>query len=155
MEMQSMSINISDDTLYDREINSQKEKIIIVDDNLDQLIMYKFLFTGFNNKFDYVIFSSAEKAINYIKRLDNKDYKKIHGNCRINLIISDYNMYPINGLEFYKELIKNEIYAPFVLFTSFLSDKIEDEANDLGIQECVQKEIDIQETLDKLKFYLV
>ena len=154
--MQSVSTSRINDSMSGCNKSDTKRKILIVDDNEDQLVMYKFLFTSFNNEYDYLTFSSPEKAMNYMKRLKDKKYrKKFNELDNINLIISDYNMFPKNGLEFFKELNDQGIAIPFVLFSSFISNAIVNEAESLGIIECIEKDINIQNTIDKLGFYLL
>ncbi|OLS23410.1 MAG: Regulator of RpoS [Candidatus Heimdallarchaeota archaeon LC_3] len=154
--MQSVSTSRINDSMYEDSKSNTKRKILIVDDNEDQLVMYKFLFTSFNNKYDYLTFSSPEEAMNYMNKLKNKKYRNILNELdNINLIISDYNMFPKNGLEFFKELNNQGIVIPFVLFSSFISNAIVSEAKSLGIVECIEKDINIQNTIDKLGFYLI
>ncbi|MHA1983169.1 MAG: response regulator [Candidatus Hodarchaeales archaeon] len=144
-----------DDIRFNENINCNKRKIVIVDDNEDHLMMMKFLFTFYNNRNEYLIFISAEKAIKYIFNIYNSNYKKIFSkSIDIDLIISDYNMYPLNGLEFYRELKENKVKIPFVLCSSFLSPQIIDEAHAIGVFDCVEKELNIHDTVKKFHVFL-
>jgi CheY-like chemotaxis protein len=156
MAMQSMSLDHISETSLDLYEANNKRKILIVDDNQDQLIMFKFLFHSLNENYDYLIFSSAEKALNYITRVTNVKYKQIFNESNnISLIISDYHMFPKNGLEFFRELKKLHISLPFVLFSSFMSDNIQKEAKKLGVTDCIEKEMDINKTMVKLSKYFL
>ncbi|MHA1992045.1 MAG: response regulator [Candidatus Hodarchaeales archaeon] len=154
--MQSMSLDHISEASLDLYEANNKKKILIVDDNQDQLIMFKFLFHSINDNYDYLTFSSAEKAMNYIKRVTNSKYKQIfNGSSHISLVISDYHMFPKNGLDFYKELKNLHIELPFVLFSSFMSENIQKEAKKLGITDCVEKDMDLNKTMVKLSKYFL
>jgi CheY-like chemotaxis protein len=135
----------------------QKETIIIVDDNEDQLTMLKFLLAIERPSHNIITFSSAEQALEF---LDNNNVKKNYIQyldrfySSVSLVISDYNMYPKNGLDFYKEMKNCGLSIPFVLISSFVSDKIKYEAKNLGINDCIDKDVDISKTINSLSSFL-
>jgi DNA-binding NtrC family response regulator len=94
--------------------------------------------------------------LDYIKRVTNIKYKQIFDESNhISLIISDYHMFPQNGLDFYKELKKLHISLPFVLFSSFMSNNIQKEAEKMGITDCIEKDMDLNKTIIKLSKYFL
>ncbi|MHA1992036.1 MAG: response regulator [Candidatus Hodarchaeales archaeon] len=136
----------------------QKETIIIVDDNEDQLTMLKFLLAVEKPSHNIMTFSSAEQALDFLHNNKNIEENYLEYLDRfyssVSLIISDYNMYPKNGLDFYKEMKKNGLSIPFVLISSFVSDKIKHEARNLGINDCIDKSVDVTKTIRSLASFL-
>ena len=151
-----MKVKNLDDTKKDYLENKNQSIIIIVDDNEEHLLMYKFLFTSINKNHKYLTFFSADKAIEKIKNLYNEDYRRIFNETGfIKLIISDYNMNPFDGLEFYKKVKEIDESLHFILFSSFLSNSVIKKAYELGIVKCIKKELNIKETVNKLRFHIV
>lgn len=131
-----------------------RETIIIVDDNEDQLTVLKFLLSIEKPSHNIIAFSSVEKALNFLHRNQeiSQNYMDLLNRfySSVSLVISDYNMYPKNGLDFYKEMKQNGLSIPFVLISSFVSDKIKFEAKKLGIEKCIDKSIDVTKTIRSL-----
>lgn len=133
----------------------QKDTVILVDDNEDQLTLLKFLMSIENPTHNIITFSSAENALDFLNRNYPGGFHSINEffSC-VSLIISDYNMYPKNGLEFFKDIKESGIKVPFVLISSFISDKIKNEARKLGIDDCIDKNIDVSKTIRSLSTFL-
>jgi len=79
--------------------------------------------------FEIVSVPSARKAL---EKLENDDF---------DVIVSDYKMPKMNGLEFLCAVKKSEKYAniPFVLFTSMSEPEVVDEALNKGAERYVAK----------------
>ncbi|OLS25035.1 MAG: Cyclic di-GMP phosphodiesterase response regulator RpfG [Candidatus Heimdallarchaeota archaeon LC_3] len=153
--MHSMETKDLIDTTLKYTKNLDKKKILIVDDNEDQLLALKFLFTTYNKDKEYITFNSPEKAIKYLIRLKDEKYQEIMNEVDdIDIIISDYNMLPKNGLDFFKDLQKIDSSIPFILISSFLSDSIKNAAYELGVLDCIEKQVNIREMLNKIAFYI-
>ena len=121
-----------------------KPQVIIVDDNSDQLIVYKFFLSNLTKEFEFVTYNSPNKAF-----LDIISQKK-SGTLNIYLIISDFYMYPENGIDFFKKLTKAKISIPFILISAFLSEGIINDAKSLGIKNCINKNLEIRSTMIEL-----
>ncbi|MFW9930050.1 MAG: response regulator [Candidatus Thorarchaeota archaeon] len=138
--MQSISLGDIDINTHITDYINEKKKIILVDDNEDILTIYKIFLTNKSSQYDYLTFSSPEKAIHYIRR----HYSLL--NSKISLIISDLNMGQVNGIEFFKNFKKLGIQAPFIILSSYLTDSVQKEAIGEGIDECYLKEFDMEKT---------
>jgi len=55
------------------------------------------------------------------------------------VIVSDYQMPGINGIEFLKILREKHCSAPFILYTGKKRDEVMDEATGNGVMFCIQK----------------
>jgi DNA-binding NtrC family response regulator len=126
-------------------------KIVIVDDDKDFLLALKFLLKMKQMNIDCKTFNKVQYALNYIIKSEKR--KEILGGS-IDLIISDYNMYPNNGLDFFREICKMDLKIPFVLMSGFLSENIIREALSLGIVECLRKDEDISDSIVKISKHL-
>ncbi|HOV15671.1 MAG TPA: sigma 54-interacting transcriptional regulator, partial [Spirochaetota bacterium] len=91
--------------------------IIVVDDEEELLLNMKDYFSDYNME----IFSDPEKAINHIK------------NNQCDIIISDYKMPKITGLDFLKEIKKSEGYSYAILYTAFAEKTMLEEMVNIGL----------------------
>ncbi|OLS26648.1 MAG: Transcriptional regulatory protein ZraR [Candidatus Heimdallarchaeota archaeon LC_3] len=132
-----MTMEIVNESLSDQRnsyINNNKVRFLLLDDDQDHIFLLKYLIDQ-NTNAEVVTFEKPEEALNYLKNgEDLKDSTK-----GISLIISDFNMFPINGMNFYKELQKMRISIPFILISSFVSKKMIIDAKKAGIKNCISK----------------
>lgn len=133
--------------------SANKVKILLVDDDQDHIFLIKYLIDQ-NTNAEVIPFQKSEEAIEYLKRGDDLDIS----DQGISLIISDFNMFPSNGINFFKELQKTRINIPFILISSFISNKMIDEAKKIGIKDCISKNEffnqNYEKTIKSLFYYL-
>ena len=112
---------------------AQTKKILVVDDDTTFLMMLQ----GFLNKKGYEtsVESSAEKGL-----------EKIH-KTSFDLIISDYRMPGMDGIELLAELRKNEINTPLILLTSYGDIKLAVRTMKLGASDYLTKPVNPEELL--------
>jgi len=113
-------------------------KILLVEDNLEMIAYLKEILTGIYNC--TVAFNGAE-ALEMVKT------------APFDLIISDYKMPVMNGLDFKKELnkVKNYEKIPFLLLTAFTFNDVEKLQLRLGIEDYVAKPFTYYELLTRLR----
>ncbi|MHA1989873.1 MAG: response regulator [Candidatus Hodarchaeales archaeon] len=124
-----------------------KSQIIIVDDDEDFLLALKFLLTIKHLGYECKTFNDVQFAIDYINKSEKR--KTVLGGS-IALIISDYNMYPKNGLEFFREIWRMKLKIPFILMSGFLSENIIKEAQNIGIVNCLRKNDEISDSIVRI-----
>lgn len=107
-----------------------KAKILVVDDMTPMLALTKSILNIFGFKNVYVA-HNGEEAMELVIKHDP------------DLIITDWMMEPMNGLEFTQEIRKNPLspnpYVPVVMMTGFSSKLRVEKARDVGITEFLVK----------------
>lgn len=111
-------------------------KILIVDDKINITKVLKAILEEENYEVEYAndVFKAVEKA-----ELFKPD-----------LIISDIKMPQMDGLEFYKEIIKQDIKAKFIFMTAFGSIPLAVKAIKMGASEFLTKPLDYNELKIKI-----
>ena len=102
-------------------------KILLVDDEDTLLEVSKIYLEKMDEKFRISTVNSAEKALEIIEK-ENYD-----------VIISDYQMPEMNGLELLSELRKNGYDIPFIIFTGKGREEVAIQALNLGADFYLQK----------------
>jgi len=102
-------------------------KILMVDDEETLLEISKIYLEKLDEKFHIVTVSSAEEALENIKK-ENYD-----------VIISDYQMPEMNGLELLSEIRQNGNDIPFIIFTGKGREEVAIQALNLGADFYLQK----------------
>ncbi|MHA1911502.1 MAG: PAS domain S-box protein [Candidatus Kariarchaeaceae archaeon] len=104
-----------------------KWKCLYVDDNEDLLEISKAFLEKINEKLEIITANSVGEA------LEIMESQKLDG------IISDYQMYPTNGLEFLKMIREKGNTIPFIIFTGRGREEVAIEALNLGADRYLQK----------------
>ena len=101
--------------------------ILIIDDSETARVVERIILEGVGNQ--------VGLAGNRLEAIE------ILGNENFDLIIIDYNMPDINGIELSKELIGRDLNqgSPIVVFTSFKTEKLDRECEDAGVSACMSK----------------
>ncbi|MCG3217780.1 MAG: response regulator, partial [Candidatus Heimdallarchaeota archaeon] len=102
-------------------------KILLVDDESSLLKIGKIFLIKNNPNFDITGSHSAKDAL---KLLEKKSY---------DIIISDYQMPEMNGLEFLKEVKEKDSNIPFIMFTGKGREEVAIDALNLGANRYIQK----------------
>ena len=104
-----------------------KSKILIIDDSQTARVVERIILEGVGN--DVELAGDRVEAIEVLK--SNK----------FDLIIIDYNMPDINGVDLSKEIIETELNngSPIVVFTSFKTEKLDRECENVGVSACMSK----------------
>lgn len=106
-----------------------KIRILYVEDNPDdQLILKRSLKEKMPINYDLITADTATKGLNKIKK-ENFD-----------LLISDYRLPDMTGIELIQELKKRNLKTPTILLTSKGSENIAVEAMKLGVKDYIVKE---------------
>ncbi|MGK0307665.1 MAG: signal transduction histidine kinase/FixJ family two-component response regulator [Urechidicola sp.] len=122
--------------------NNKYPKALIVDDNLEMIGYYKELLSS---SLDCFFAFNGKEALEMIKKQE------------IDIIISDYRMPIVDGIDFKTMLNKEDIYKniPFLLVTAIPTIDIENDPNILiGIQDYIVKPFDRHELLSRIKTLL-
>jgi len=99
----------------------EKKNLLYVDDEPINLQLFKFNFRQHYNLF------LAQSAMEGLEILQNKD---------ISIVISDFKMPEMNGLEFFTEIKKNAPQIPCILLSAYLETEIKDMSIDVGLVDC-------------------
>ncbi len=102
-------------------------KILFVDDDEGLLDQAKYVLEDHNSDFDVVPFTSAGDALDHLK--ENQG----------DIIVSDYKMAGMDGLELYEELRDEGIDLPFIIFTGKGREEIAMEALNMGVDRYFKK----------------
>lgn len=130
-----MTLNISN-------LELKGKSIIIVEDDLPSIIYYETLLK--NSGADLMIFHTGKEFADYITA----------GNKAIDLVIMDFLIPLINGIECIRILRKNRINAPVIMITAFSSEKTKTEAYIAGCNEYILKPIYPEKIFFLLEKYL-
>ncbi|MHA1992038.1 MAG: response regulator [Candidatus Hodarchaeales archaeon] len=125
----------------------RKKIILIVDDNRDQTTLLKFLLRVFNKNFEYYTFNLVDDALDFLKNDKRRE--------NVELILSDFYMYPKNGLEFLQELNNLNVSIPFILYSAFLSNGIIEDALNLGAIKCLNKDGKLKNLVREIEEYVI
>lgn len=113
-------------------------KVLYVDDELDLLDLAK-EFLSVKDGFDVETVVSVKEAIKFVQK---NDYE---------VIISDYEMPEISGIEFLKIIRKRFKNIPFILFTGKGREEVAIEAINNGVTFYLQKGTDVSAMFAELK----
>jgi DNA-binding response OmpR family regulator len=119
-------------------LSDEKVSILIVDDELDLLDMYRELFEM--DGFEVYTASSAMEGM--------ETYKN---NKKIRLIISDSNMGDMSGIDFLKQLKSTYGSIPIFYLSTGAFEQTEDYIKSIGGQGLVLKPFDLDEIINKIK----
>lgn len=101
--------------------------VLYVEDEVDIIALVEKRFAPKFNKF--VSVTSAEEALETFKK------------CNFDLILTDYLLPGINGMEFAKEVLKIKAKVPIILITGYVDMQFLVEAINMGITQFVSKPI--------------
>jgi len=114
-------------------VSTAKKKILMVEDDESLRIVMKLFFES-----EGYYFMAVETAEKGLVELDLQEY---------DIIISDYMLPGINGLEFLRALHKTPVRSTKVLTTAFGNSDIIEQAKSLGISYFIEKPL----TAEKLE----
>jgi len=107
-------------------------KVLHVDDELDFLALTKAFLERENENFSIESATSAEEAIKFLK------------GAKYDVVVSDYEMPVMDGLEFLKTLRASGNTIPFIMFTGKGREEVAIEALNRGADHYLQKGTDIK-----------
>jgi CheY-like chemotaxis protein/predicted RNA-binding Zn-ribbon protein involved in translation (DUF1610 family) len=118
-----------------------KIRILYIEDNPDdQLILKRSLKEKMPLDYDLITVDTAKKGLTKIEKES------------FDLLLLDYRLPDMTGIELIQELKKKQVKAPIILLTSKGSEKIAVEAMKLGVQDYIVKEaIGSQRCIDSIK----
>lgn len=118
-----------------RQTKVVKGKIFVIDDDTELLATYM---DSLVDEFEVLTFDSPLKALNEVRK----------GNVP-NLIVSDFSMPEMNGLQFSEQMKERGYRVPIVLVSGFLDKKLSMEACNAGVFGVIEKPCD-QARFDQL-----
>lgn len=104
-----------------------KMDILMVDDENFILEQSEYYLKDENESFNIQTASSAQKGIDSLREKD------------FDIVVSDYQMPGMNGLDFLKTIRKEEIDVPFIMFTGRGREEVAIQALNIGADRYVQK----------------
>lgn len=124
-------------------MNEDKKKnyLVVVDDEQDIIDLYQSILSV---QYDVDGYSDPKS---FLKALD-KDIRKVP-----DLLISDYNMPEMNGLQMIQEAQRSGHYFPFILLSGFLDKDVVIQAVDVGVFRLLEKPTEytlLLHTIDQL-----
>lgn len=114
------------------------KKILFVDDDENILLVLKYMLKNYNFNLD--ICNDSNEALQLALKED------------FDLIITDYMMPNLNGIELIKIIKKSKNNPLFVLISGALTDEIVEEARIVGIDNIMQKPFDIAKIITLLGY---
>jgi CheY-like chemotaxis protein len=130
-----MTLNISN-------LELTGKNIIIVEDDLPSIRYYETLLK--NSGADVIIFHTGKEFVDYIAK----------GNNSIDLVIMDFLIPLINGIECVRILRKEKKGIPVIMITAYSSEQAKTEAYIAGCNEYVLKPIYPEKIFSLLEKYL-
>jgi signal transduction histidine kinase len=120
-------------------MNTTKRKILIIDDNEGDRLLYKRFLTDAADDIEYS-FSEAEKGLDGIQL-----YHKIEPDC----VLLDYNLPDDNGLNILKKLTSHDCIVAVVMLTGHGDERIAVDIMKAGAQDYISKNVISRETLHR------
>jgi CheY-like chemotaxis protein len=122
--------------------------ILIGEDDLDDQEFLKEVFSTIDDSFSIVFASNGQEIFDY---LDEKN-----GNCEPCLIVLDYNMPGLNGIEILRELKKSNRHAsiPKIIWSTSKSPTYKDLALELGANDYLIKPSNVSDLTDICRYML-
>jgi len=116
------------------------KKILVVDDEPDQIITLKYLFKNFEGKYELIGANSGEECLNLLGRGEAPD-----------LILLDIMMPEMSGWELFDKLQDNPSWKqiPIVFLTARTDDIAEDAGKILG-SDYIEKPFEIDELISRI-----
>lgn len=115
-----------------------KKKILFIDDDLIILKCIELLFEHLN--FDMTTCNDGLEGIEIAK------------NNEFNLIITDYKMPRISGIDLIKELKKLKIDSMFALISGEIDDDLISQSNSIGVSNIMSKPFDISKIVSLMEY---
>ncbi|HOO76177.1 MAG TPA: response regulator [Tepiditoga sp.] len=112
------------------------KKILLAEDDIIDVMTIKRALKEINITNPLIIKENGEEALNYLMSIEKNEYPCI--------IISDINMPKLNGIEFLKEIKKNDELKriPFVILTTSKEEADKCESFNLGVSGYMIKPVD-------------
>ncbi|MCP5455077.1 MAG: response regulator [Thermotogae bacterium] len=112
------------------------KKILLAEDDIIDVMTIKRALKEINITNPLIIKENGEEALNYLMSIEKNEYPCI--------IISDINMPKLNGIEFLKEIKKNDKLKriPFVILTTSKEEADKCESFNLGVSGYMIKPVD-------------
>jgi len=107
----------------------------------------------FKNTRFVIKFTLQNAGYDTLEAEDGREALKFFNGTKIDLIVTDFNMPEMNGLEFIKEVKKKPEYqfTPVLLLTTETRDDIKKQAYDIGITAWIHKPFKFDQFLEIVK----
>lgn len=99
----------------------EKKNLLYVDDEPINLQLFKF---NFRQHYNLFLAQSAMEGLDILQKQD------------VSIVISDFKMPEMNGLEFFTEIKKTKPRMPCILLSAYLETEIKDMSIDVGLVDC-------------------
>ena len=129
------------ETIFDQQppyLRQGSERIVIIDDEQPIVASLQAILT--NQGYKIMAYTNSMEALMAIEKNPNG----------VDLIISDYSMPQISGLEIAEKLNAAEINIPIILMSGFFGENIEDRAKRVGIAELIAKPTNSYQIMDAI-----
>ena len=120
-------------------VKKGSESVVIIDD--EPLVATTLQILLKNLGYKVKLFTDGMEAIEVIRSAPEE----------VDVIISDYLMPQITGLEIAEKLKTHGIHIPIVIISGYFEKQVEDKARDLGIVEIITKPINSYQITDAIR----
>lgn len=118
----------------------QRQKILIIEDDLGMVLYYTYALEA---EYDIQTATSGKSAIDYINRQED-----------IDLIILDYKLEDISGIELLRAIKKIKPSIPVILITAYGDEDVAVRSFQCGAKDYIKKPCSYSELFEKIKFCL-
>jgi DNA-binding NtrC family response regulator len=121
-----------------------KKRILLIDDDKDELEIFTEALAAIDSDYECSYADNTNKAYDMIRR------------AKTDLIFVDYNMGPMNGLQFLSVVTSDDKFkaAKVYLYSTHISDEVNKMAKVLGAAGSIEKPFELQVLTHQLKAIL-
>ena len=118
----------------------QRQKILIIEDDPAMVLYYTFALEA---EYDILSATDGKKAIHHIKHLND-----------IDLVILDYRLHDISGIEVLRQIKRVKPSIPIILITAYGDEDVAVSSFRCGAKEYLKKPVTYDELFEKIRFCL-
>lgn len=121
-----------------------RQTVLVIDDQLTVLNIHVAILKSLKMNLNIVTMTNPIEALKWI------------GNKQVDLIVTDFSMHQMNGMEFVKTIKSSsgDLTIPIIVVTVLNNKKIREELISAGVYACLDKPVQTQELAEIAKFLL-
>lgn len=114
------------------------KKILIIDDSATSRLLFK-------------VYLPKDEEFEFHEAEDEQTALKLAAEVVPDIVVLDYNMPDINGIDLAKKILEQGFTPTLVLLTANVQQNILDDANELGFEAVLEKPIDTNKIAEIIK----